>query len=141
MFSHSLPIKASTERWCWQADWLIGRGYLKRGNRSRRQAGHRTVTIRQIWIASKDGPRWRCITCTLSRQANRGQPHRTVERFIVRRRGLNRAFGHEKYGQRNNTLLGIVIRQRLNVETVNLVRMKRPSSYSIEYRKYRIPKL
>lgn len=90
----------------------------RRGPR-KEESQHRTVTIRQIWIASKAGPGLQRITRTLSQQADRRQPHGTADRFIVPCRGLNRAVEHQKYELRNDTASEIVIRPRRNGETAD----------------------
>ena len=67
--------------------------------RNREVKKRRTVTIREIWTTPKsEKPRQRCITCTISRQAQTDTNKRTSEEssFIVRRRGLNRAVEYIK---------------------------------------------
>lgn len=66
---------------CWPCFQSFSVAMTYRGRNSKKeQAEHRTVTIRQIWIASK-GVSQRRIPCTLSQQANKHQSHEIHRSF------------------------------------------------------------
>lgn len=93
-------------------------------NSKKEQAEHRTVTIRQIWIASKGMSQGAYLARFRNKQTNTNRT-RSTDRFIVRLRGLNRAAEHQKYELRNDTVSKAVIWPRSNVETINPIPVKR----------------
>lgn len=92
-------------------------------NSKKEQAEHRTVTIRQIWIASKGMSHGAYLARFRNKQTNTNRT-RSTDRFIVRLRGLNRA-AEQKYELRNDTVSKAVIWPRSNVETINPIPVKR----------------
>lgn len=110
---------------CWPyfQSFSVAMTYRER-NSKKEQAEHRTVTIRQIWIASNGMSHGAYLARFRNKQTNTNRT-RSTDRFIVRLRGLNRAVEHQKYELRNDTVSKAVIRPRSNVETINPIPVKR----------------
>lgn len=110
--------------WPYFQSFSVAMTYRER-NSKKEQAEHRTVTIRQIWIASK-GVRVTLTAHTLHAFATSKQtPIARDPPIIVRLRGLNRAVEHQKYELRDDTVSKAVIRPRSNVETINPIPVNR----------------